>query len=662
MPADTTMGASGIAAAPVEDATAGLAARRGGAGTGAAARSTVRGGDAPTAVPVPAPAAARLVEGRERTGPVALLMSCGLLVTALVVVRGRHGAGALGTDALYWLGLLIVVVPAAARVLARRTPGRERVLLAVIAAVLLQLTRIVLQPTRFSQHDELIHDDGLRLLQVTHHLGTDNPLLPVTSYYPGLQLVTDGVEQLSGLSAHASAAVVLVLARLVMTLSIIGVIAALTGSTRTACTASLVYLCNPQFVSFNGQFSYQTLALPLALLTILLVVTRRRSPLGLLLPALALLATVVTHHLTGGLLVAALGAWWFVARVVVRQRVREDVRALAALTLLGVAAALAWGLRPGNPLAGYLSSIVDSSRGDLGKLLAGERTNQLFRKTGIATPLWEEAAAFASILLVLVALVPALLQQRRGLRTRSALAVVLLVIAVLYPLVPAGHLTAATAEVTDRSAGFIFLGAAFSIALWSAPRLRRAVGRSATTLLTLGVAVLFLGGSVIGAGPVEGRVPGPFVVGADSRSVDADNLAAVEWLRVNAPRDSKVYADRVGGLLAAAVGGMRTVTHVDTGIDASRLLLAPDFNERDVSLIRMAGIDFVVADQRDATALPQQRVYIESGEYGEQNRGQPVPAAALTKLSTAARARRVYDNGSVVVFDVRWIRGRRYAI
>lgn len=657
MTSGTAVGAAAVDGAAVDEAAVDEVA----ADQATAAGAPVTPVEAPGARPErrgtvgPAPRRAR-----DLTGPVVLLMSCGLLLLSLVVVRGRHGDDQLTTDALYWTALLIIVVPAAARVLGRRTGWRERLLVSLGAGVLLQLSRTVLYPTRFTQHDELIHADGLRLLDTSHHLFTANPLLPVTSYYPGLQLVTDGVQRLTGLDAHTSAAVILVLARVVLTLAIIGVVDHLTGSPRAGCLANLIYVCNPQYVSFDAQFSYQSLALPLALLTVYAFVTRRPGgrTAGLVLPVACLLATIVTHHLTGLLLVAALGAWWAIQGLVVHGRDRAEVRALAIMTLIGVPASLAWGLRPGSPLAGYLTSIVDSSAGDLGQLLAGEQTNQLFRKTGIATPRWEEAASFASILILVLALVPALWQQRRHLRRRRAVATLLLGIAVLYPLVPAGHLTAATAEVADRAGGFIFLGVGFALVLLSVPSWRRASPWRLTLVLTTAVAVLFLGGSVIGAGPVEGRVPGPFVVGADARSADAANLAAARWLAGHEPAGTTVYADRIGGLLAAAVGGMTTVTHVATKIDASRLLLAPTFTDRDVQLIREAGISLVIADRRDAQALPQQRVYIESGEYGEENRGRPVPLEALTKLASVRGVQRVYDNGPIAIYDVSRLRAQ----
>jgi hypothetical protein len=145
-------------------------------------------------------------------------------------------------------------------------------------------------------------------------------------------------------------------------------------------------------------------------------------------------------------------------------------------------------------------------------------------------------------------------------------------------------------------------------------------------------------------------------VSADARSVDADNIAAADWEAKGLPRDSVVYGDRVSGLLAAADGGQKTVLHVSTGIDASQLLLAPTFTSIDVALIKKAKLDYLIVDERLSTGLPHQQFYIESGEYGGQDRTTPVSAAALTKFAAVPGVTRVYDNGSLVIYDVRGLR------
>ena len=262
----------------------------------------------------------------------------------------------------------------------------------------------------------------------------------------------------------------------------------------------------------------------------------------------------------------------------------------------------------------------------------------------------------AAILVVAVALLPALWACRSHLRTRKALVLLLILVGAAYPLIPAGHITVTTAEVTDRSAGFVFLGVGFVLALWlvGRPGLRNRVP-AVVVLPTL--AVIFVGGIVFGAGTTSTQLPGRFLVSADSRSIDAQSLQAAQWLHDHLTTGSRLYADRVDGLLAAAVGGQQTVTHIGSGVDASRILLAPTFTDKDRTLIKAAHIAYVVVDERDATGLPNEQVYAESGEYGGTDRTRPVTIAALRKLEAVPGVRRIFDNGDLVVYDVRALDG-----
>ncbi len=581
-------------------------------------------------------------------------MTLGLAPIAMAVIGSRDsGSGSSGLDeAAYVAGLVLIVAPAAIAILLPRLAGSTRIVLAVAMMVLLQLTRSIVDPTRFVQHNELIHLNGLRLIEQSGRLYADNPLLPVTSYYPGLQVVTDGVHDLTGLGDHASGLVVLLLARVVMALAVLLVVVALTGSTRIGAAAVVVYACNPQMLVFNATFNYQTLALPLAALTVYLVLSRRRGARLALLPAvLATWAVVASHHLTAVLLVAAFVAWALV-EVVLRRRGRstsDTLPTLVAMTgagILGVAVSL---LNPGNPLLGYLAEIATSSKNSIQDLAAGQ-SRQLFENSaGVQSAPWEKYVILASLVITLVALLLALWRARTLLSTRSSLVLLLLAISLIYPIIPGSHLTSATAEVGDRSAGFVFLGVAFVVAWWIWERpmwTRRSVA------LGLAASLVFVGSVVLGAGSISGQLPGPFRVSDDARSIDADNLAAADWMSQHLPDDSIVYGDRVGGLLAGAYGDQFVVTHIGTRIDASRLLLDPELTSKDVDLVREADIRYLIADKRNANGLPNQDVYIESGEFGEDGRTEPVPAAALRKFSQVPGVDAIYDNGSIVIYDL----------
>ena len=385
-------------------------------------------------------------------------------------------------------------------------------------------------------------------------------------------------------------------------------------------------------------------------------------------PLAATTAVVITHHLTAVLLIGAY-LLWLVAALVRCGRVRanpdsrdrqtrraaaRDRSALAVLATWGVVAIGVSVLNPGNPIAAYLESIFGSSSSQLIGLSEGSKPKTLFADTAGTGPLpVEQLLLIASVLLTTLSLLVVLGFLRVGWRGARPLALALGVVGLLYPVVPGGHLTSATAEVGDRASGFVFIGLAAALGTWWWARERE---RSIGIAFALATTVTFLGSVVLGSGPASGQLPGPYQVSADARSVDADNIAAAQWEATGLPADSVVYGDRISSLLAAADGGQRTVLHVSTGLDVSRLLLAPTFTTNDIALIKKAELDYLIVDERLSTGLPHQQFYVESGEYGGQDRTKPVSAAALAKFAAVPGVTRVYDNGALAIYDVRGLR------
>ncbi len=653
----------------------------------------------PALLPAPAPASAdstitasevarrRLIGSVNLAGPALLVMSLGVLVMALAANAGRAGSTGGWPSAAWIAGLVLIFLPACFRIVLRSTPFAERMILAVALPMFLQFSRLVLNPTQFAFHDELIHVNTLRQIDETAHLFSQNSLLPVSGYYPGLEVVTDAIHSLTGLSMFAASVVTLVISRAVISLAIIAVVSLVTGSRRAGAVGAVVYVVNPQELFFNSQYSYQTLALPLAVFAVYLFATRRRrSPTALVLPVLATAMVTFTHHLTAMLLVAAFAVWLVVDLVAGRRAHRNaptddtvtdgrgatgdplggagsptdgtrwgmlahrrDRGGLAWMTVIGAGLSLLAALNPGSPVRSYLEAIAGSSAGDVTSLTEGKQTKALFADTAGTGPAWWEQilliGAVALAMLSMIVAVRYLWRERRA----APLVVVVALLALLYPVIPAGHLTMATAEVGDRASGFAFVGLAAVIGWWlwhGRWRLRSLL------LFTAAAVVVFLGNIVLGSGPTTGQLPGPYEISADARSVDAPNTAAAEWLVTGVPADSVVYGDRTSGLLAAAVGGQDTVLHVSTDIDASRLLLDPEFTAKDLALIRQTHLAYLIVDTRLSTGLPHQAYYIESGEFGGQGRTGPVPAAALDKFASVPGVQRIYDNGSLVIYDV----------
>jgi hypothetical protein len=602
-------------------------------------------------------------ETPDRTCWILVAVALGLLAMATTARGFREQAS--WAPFVYWGTLLVLFVLVTVRVLLPSTLRRERIVASVAFALAAFAARPLLYPLRFQEHDELLHLTTLRGIIQTHHLFGANNGIPVSPFYPGLELATDGLRSITGLSSHTSGLIILAIAKVVMTLAIILIIERLTGSSRAACLGTLVYAANPQFFIFNSQFSYQSLALPMALLVLALLATvdphdERRTMIAV---CAAILVVTFSHHLTSMALGAALVGWWLLELPRGARRLRRRV-GLAALVSVG--SVLAWLPVPGRMLTSYLGQVLVSSFTALVAQVEGKQHHQLFRDyAGSAPPEWQRLLIVVSTALICVCLLPAAWRCRRFLNRGSALGGILLLGALAYPLVPAGHLTTASAEVADRSAGFVFIGLAlvfgYSASGWlqrqagiarDSHRERRSEQRMRFVVLAV-VVVAVVGGTIAGVNPGWNAVPGKFLVSADNRTVDSVNLSAADWARSHLPKSSLVFSDRINRLLISSIGGQQIITHVAGAIDLSPAMFDPVLTGSDLRDMRADHVDYFLIDRRQARQLPRVGVYFEQGEPGQFAHKRPIPMGALQKFDSVPGVSRIYDNGADSFYDVR---------
>lgn len=608
----------------------------------------------------PAPTRALRVQSQVAAaglGPLLAAMATGLLLFAVAVWLGRSGQSGVG-QVVYVVGLALMFIPAA---LAALLPGiidhhRRWVVLALLP--MLQLCRVIQQPTRFADHDEFAHATNLRHLIESDQLYTANAILPVTAYYPGLATITGAVHQLTGLSPHTSGLIVTMSARIILAVAIFGLIRTLTKSERAAAAGVVVYACSPQILIFNSQYSYQTLALPLSLLAIYLVARRMYEGAGsLAAPAVAAFVMAMTHHLTSVVVAVLWVAWLILVLLLGRGERNWTQRALDLVVMLVATAAgiLTSLLIPGNTTLEYVVQAFQTSVAGASSLFERGETKTLFvNPGGVASSWFERGLMLAAVAITGLCLLMAWWHAREWLshRRNRALPVLLILVSLLFVLQPLGHLAQSTGEIADRSTTFAFIGIAFVVGwwLWQRSMTRR------TALVATGLAtVTFLGGVMLGSGPLVQQVPGRHWVGADARSIDADNVAAVDWMTSRLSPGSEVFGNRVAMLMAAA-DGLGSVTEISSGSDASELLLNPAVTAEDYKLIATLPVNYLVSDIRDAGAMPTLGFYVADGEWGQDDRRTPVPRSALRKFDRVAGASRIYTNGVVTVYELTGVR------
>jgi hypothetical protein len=614
-------------------------------------------------------------------GPVILLVAIGALGQAWIGYRGRMTGGTY--PELFYLTLCLIYTPSAALILSGKLSDNAKMAFSVYMSLAVLATRFLQYPSAFAYHDELVHVAIAMQIDQTHHLfHPANSILPEASYYPGMEIATTGLEHMTGMSLHSAGWTVLAVANVLTTLGLILLIRRITGSVRVACLATLIYVCNQEALSFNSQFSYASLALPLALFCLYVFATRDQSgKTHGLIPALAVfVALEATHHLTSLAVLILLWAWNRATQYTGRR-----VPQLSIFYALSILVVVLWTWFARAYVISYLRESLASSINSVTALLNGGASRKLFATpAGYKTPEWEIFVSFGSVLLIVLILIPAGWYVVRRWRFVGAAGLVLTVLALIYPIIPFGHLTNASSEVADRSAAFVFAGVGYVVAVWwfyhikTEPgarlefsfldelrdRLRtpafvsrvRAMfqGRlRPKAALVLGLTFCFVGGGIIGQADWS-YVPGNYMVSADNRSLDELALAAGSWEAANIKPGTRVMTDRDNGLVAQSTGGLHLVTPAADGVDEGSLsnLLLRHFSATDIDTVCVDRIQYLIADVRLSTSLPEVGIYVDQGEYLDGTRTAPPSAAYLTKFDQVPGAERVYDNGAIRIYDL----------
>lgn len=588
-----------------------------------------------------------------RLPELSLLAALGLLIVAAGDAAAWHGAR-WGT-VLFWGGLAVLVAPCAARLLAAAPSRRERIGLVVVLGAGLYLIKIFHSPLYFTDVDELGHwrtaSDILRF----DHLFHENPLLTVSPYYPGLETVTTGLARVTGLSVYPAGLLVVGCAKFVLVVALFLLAERLSGSSRLAGIACLVYCANPNFVFFDSNFSYESLALPLAVLTLLLaapIVAEEGSPrLGdALVLGVLICAVTVTHHMTSYALLTFLALWAAVS--VFRPapgRGRSTAKRLGVLALFTLCVVAVWTDLVASLAISYLQPVLSSAVLSFLRLVfRDEGGRELFRTgSGYVAAAWERWAAYLSIALVLLSLPPGIVAIWRRHRRRGAL-LALSIAVFAYPLSLALRLTTRGAETSNRASEFLFLAIGVVAAAGLVEhRFRRPPARLLWRCLPLCAVALFTGGVIIGTPPWS-RLPGPYLVGADDRSIDGEGIAAATWMRSTLGPGNRVAADRFGTLLVGSYGEQRAVTGLIDRIPTELIALfaSPTLGTDQLQTIARGRIQYVEFDRRITQSLPR-GIYFDD----DAPRSSPIPAAAMAKFDNNAGVSRLYDSGNIVLYD-----------
>jgi hypothetical protein len=600
---------------------------------------------------------------------------CLIVATGLLLVVAGQGAGRRGAEMaslLFWSGTILVIAPTSFRIAWPGVARSERLFLLVLLAGALFFHKSVYSPTGLGYHDEFLHWAAADDLVTARRLFLPNPLLPIASAYPALEIVTTAIMNLTGLPLFATATLLLAVLKGTLVAAMFLFYERITGSPRIAAIGCLTYMGCSTFVVFESMFSYESLGFVLCMLILAveagskdLAGRPKLSALGLI--ALLLASLAVTHHVTAAFVAVYLGM------VAALEALRRDVSlrfeariAMGVTAVLAIVIPLVWVMAHGNPFTGYVGPVVESGFKALLAKVLGTSTPQSEQVAAPSQPLFMRLTTLFGILFVALGLATGFFRSlamtapgnlRSGWlaiygilkrRWTDSRVVLLTVLACGFPISVAFRLTVNGWQIGNRMGTFVFIGVGLVVGVgivhfWQG---RAAHGWRRIVPSTALAVIVMSGVTAASVDPIRGR----YRVASDAQSIEHLGIETALWTKEWLGPGNRFIGDRVNRLLLAGYGRQDVRTKLNDAVYAARAFRNEKLSSDDFYALARSELDFLLVDLRLTTGSPVLGFYFEPWETQQ---GKRLSAAELLKFNDVKGVTRTYDNGSIIIYDIR---------
>jgi hypothetical protein len=580
----------------------------------------------------------------------------------------------------FWAGMFLIELPLTMMLARRATSPALRAALLVVYGLTSYAPKLLRTPSSPIYHDEYAHWRETHEILTTGKLFQPNPIITIIARYPGLHAATAALVQTTGLSIWQAAIVLLVLFHVTLVLGIAVLAQGLGFGNRTASVIAVLYGLNSSFLYFDTQFGYESMAITLAVWTLVGYVRTIRSPRGRERTAWAGLTlflaagTVVTHHLSTMTLVLIMALAALALSVPWLARSEGWARTAVTAWSLTLATALmagVWFTFVAPTTLSYLSPFLGEGLTQLIQAVRGSSSaRQLFGAS--LSPWWEQRSAYLVPVFALALVGGGAFMIRGRVREgrlppgrRRSLIFAFAALGVVYFPSTIFILSPSGAEGARRSWAFTWIGlcmlggpAAIWLVTWAGQRTRRWSRAGLRAALVAALAITLVGGTAAGL-DASYRLPGPFLYGSDARSVTPELLAVSQWFAARSGADNNVVTDRYTGLIFGSFG-LQNPDRPSTGFPVWNLYLAkPGARIQPPSLLfdlSLSDYTYLIVDQHMAYELPQLNVYFSSSEPASLFRsqdGKPAFYGRLEKFDLTDWTVKVFQSDSYSIYRLR---------
>lgn len=599
-----------------------------------------------------------------------LIASAGILLLSLSYSAGRIDSS--WSDTVFWAGLVTLIAPLAFRLMAGHMSRQEGAAIVLIAALGFYLVSYLRSPLAVVQFDEFLHWRTANDMLRSGRLFEPNPILPISPLYPGLEIATTALVNLTGLDIFHAGVVLVGAARMLLALGLFNLFMHITHSAKVSVAAALLYMGNTTFMYFDAQFGYESLALPVAIFVACALVNRdvAQDPSvrnGWIVAAVfGMLVVAITHHVTSFLLMLFLVGWKLTGLFLVRGKGRRlDIPWI--VIGLAIIANVVWISLIWHELYDYFFGIFGSAYEQVQKMVSSSGTGgrrELFKAAatgGRTASILERLVGLGSVGLIMLGLPIGLWAYWQRYR-RNVLVTLFALVALGYPVTLAMRFGGESAwQIANRSSGFLYiaLGCVIGLGLVEAtpPRWLRVPSWLRLDRMMLSgalIVVVVLGGIIAGSSPTT-RIPGPYLVAAEERSYESQGRFAALWARDYLGPGNLMIADRTNSQLMLSYGEQYVLTEKQ-GVIKSGIFLSKKLEGENLQLFENGVVRYVVVDRRiEGSTTPVSGYFFEPWErlvvpdaYSDSSSIDP---QSLDKFIDTPGIGRIFDGGDLQIYD-----------
>lgn len=589
-----------------------------------------------------------------------ILWACGIIITAMTY---HHAYSGPFDFEFFWMGILLSGLSLVRLILYDQIRRQYRLIILFILGLTFYLPIIFWSPNYFHFGDEILHYTTSRLIQEQGNLDIDVNF-DIAKFYPGISLTTVFLSEFSDTSIFFSGKLLIGIIHSMILIFMYLFFERVVQSERIPIIGAVIYAINSRYVLFDGFFSYESMALPLMVLTLFIfskymidsekMVPVKKSYFRIL-GVVSISALVITHHFTSYMLLLFM---IMISLIVHRSKLIQYKKDIYIATSLTFVLIFGWMIYNATTGFNYFGRFIRRSFTDILKMISTESTEQIIQRE----PYWQAPipyyepviTKFLYMPLLIILFIVGVYFLKRERRFNNIWIYQLAAYGSIFFISLTLIFNKSAELFVYRSWAFLFIGTSFIIAFALDRVCNMKIDKYLKKICVYSIIVILLVGGVSAGLTYNFRVPkldiNSINVAAGHSAITYDAITTAKWFEKYLGRYNTFYADRS---LSASIGGYG----IQKPVRADKIFYPSYMNDRNVTTTLLGrSTNYIVVDNRIAKFLAEYKSYFSVAEtYTEgvlYGRTDTFPKKRLEKFDESNFIYKIYSNGNINTYKI----------